>query len=183
MKRVAIALMSLVVLLPAHAQHGRFLTAEEFQRKAFPEKGAESRTLWLDRDQRSVAEAILRHPYTALRVRYWLEGDRTAWILEEIGKEQPITMGIVVDNGRIADFSVLEFRESRGGEIRYPFFTSQFLDRQLLPPVEDPKLDGAINGITGATLSVRAARKVAKLALFFHQQVMASVNDGTGDGE
>ncbi len=83
------------------------------------------------------------------------------------GYEKPITVGIVVNQNKIEAVSVLVFRESRGAEVRYPFFTVQFLDGQLN---EQFKLDKTIDGISGATLSVQALKKVVTLALYLHQQ-------------
>jgi hypothetical protein len=104
----------------------------------------------------------------ALRLRYWQEGERTAWILEDIGKDKPITLGITVAGQQIERVDVLAFRESRGWEIRYPFFTSQFSGLTL---AEDGYLSEPIDGITGATLSVRAVERVARLALWLDAQV------------
>ncbi|MCV6604514.1 MAG: FMN-binding protein, partial [Porticoccaceae bacterium] len=70
----------------------------------------------------------------------------------------------------IEQVKILEFRESRGWEVRYPFFTKQFIGVGLAHK-KRYRLDSHIDGITGATLSVRAVKKVATLALFFHRQV------------
>ena len=81
----------------------------------------------------------------------------------------PITVGVVIDGDEIFNVSILEYRESRGGEIRYPFFTRQFQQAGL--SVEGRYgLDKTIDGITGATMSVRALKKIATLALFLHRQ-------------
>ncbi len=69
---------------------------------------------------------------------------------------------------RIERVEVLAFRESRGWEIRYPFFTSQFSGLTLAP---DGYLSQSVDGITGATLSVRAVERVARLALWLDAQV------------
>ena len=63
---------------------------------------------------------------------------------------------------------VLVFRESRGWEVRYPFFTEQFADASLKA---ETKLDRKIDGISGATLSVDALIKLARLALFLDQYI------------
>ncbi len=125
-------------------------------------------TLWIDKEQRAQIEKILGHRFGPFRIRYWGQEQRTGWIFEEIGKELPITVAVVVEDGRIIDLTVLEYRESRGGEVVYPFFTGQFLSAKLK---DDSKygLDKTIDGITGATLSVRALKKVATLALYCHQ--------------
>ena len=65
---------------------------------------------------------------------------------------------------------VLAFRESRGWEVRYPFFTDQFKGVGL---TDGHALDKAIDGISGATLSVRALEKLARLALYLHDQAVA----------
>lgn len=170
MKWIGIGTLLVLLSATAFGQRGVYLSALEFRQLAFPDGSPEAAVLWLNDQQKKGAARILRHDFNALRVRYWREDGRTAWILEEIGKEEPISMGVAVEDGRIAEFSVLEFRESRGGEIRYPFFTRQFQGLSL----SSGGLSAPVDGITGATLSVRAARKVAKLALFFHQQVMAA---------
>ncbi|GIX31919.1 MAG: hypothetical protein KatS3mg124_2391 [Porticoccaceae bacterium] len=121
--------------------------------------------LWLHGDLRERAAAVLGHPFRGLRVRYFGAGQKTVWILDEIGKELPITIGVAVEGRRILEVRVLRYRESRGGEVRHPFFTDQFRGAAL---VEGDRLDRAIDGITGATLSVAAVRKVATLALLFH---------------
>ena len=124
----------------------------------------ESKTLWLNHALKKRAETILDHPYQGLRVRYWQSGQRTAWVLDEIGKEQPITTGIIVENGKILSVDVLAYRESRGAEVQQSFFTRQF---QGLTLTNTDKLSKKIDGITGATLSVWALQKVARLALMF----------------
>lgn len=127
--------------------------------------------LWISGEVRDTAERILQHKPGSLRTRYWQRDRRTAWILEEIGKEQPITVGIIIDKDRIEAVKVLIFRESRGWEVKYPFFTNQFKQAKLDSGLE---LNTDIDGITGATLSVRALKKLSRLALYFHQQVTAS---------
>lgn len=113
-------------------------------------------------------EAILNHRPASLRLRYWSDAGRTVWILDEIGKELPITTGFVVEKGEIVLTRVLEFRESRGWEVRYDFFTDQFRGASMNG---DGKLDRTVDGITGATLSVRAVTRLAQLALLLDRHV------------
>jgi hypothetical protein len=127
-------------------------------------QAVQPKTLWLNQALKKRAEAILDHPYQGLRVRYWQSGQRTVWILDEIGKEQPITTGIIIENGKILSVDVLAYRESRGAEVQQLFFTRQF---QGLTLMSTDKLSKKIDGITGATLSVWALQKVARLALMF----------------
>jgi FMN-binding domain len=140
-----------------------YLTRDQFLKLAFGDTPPELQTLWFTEETRTAAKATLGWAPSALRLRYWQAGERTAWILEDIGKEKPITLGIVVVAARIERVDVLAFRESRGWEIRYPFFTSQFTGLALAP---DGYLSQSVDGITGATLSVRAVDRMTRLALW-----------------
>jgi hypothetical protein len=122
-----------------------------------------AQVLWLDEATQREIVAILGHRYPLLRLRYWREGPRSAWVLEEIGKEEPITTGIAIRGGHIERLKVLIYRESRGGEVRYPFFTDQFKGLALQT---DRTLDGRVDGISGASLSVDALTRLARLALY-----------------
>ncbi|MDZ7805168.1 FMN-binding protein [Thiohalophilus sp.] len=141
---------------------------EAFLQQVFENQIPDPEMLWITGELRDTAEQILQHKPTSLRTRYWQSDQRTAWILEEIGKEQPITVGIVISDDRIETVKVLIFRESRGWEVKYPFFTNQFKQAKLDSELE---LNTDIDGITGATLSVRALTKLSRLALYFHQHV------------
>lgn len=123
------------------------------------------RLLWLDESLRMELKNRVSYIPKGIRIRYWGENGRTAWVLNEIGKDRPITTGVVVDGDVIESMKVLVYRESRGWEVKYPFFTDQFRDLRL---TQADRLDGTINSITGATLSVRALKKVAAAALVLH---------------
>lgn len=167
MKRFLFCALAWLLSAPAHAD----VSLETFLNDAFAGTAPPARMLWLTPPVKQRATMILGHAYPGLRVKYWAEGERTAWVLDEIGKEQPITTGVVVEQGRIVQLRVLAFRESRGGEIQHGFFTRQFKSATLKP---GDTLDHAIDGITGATLSVSAVSRVARLALAFHDEVMHS---------
>jgi hypothetical protein len=147
-----------------------YQTAEAFLQETFAGQLPKPKMLWLSGDLKKVASEIMGHPYLKLRVKYWQHKQRTAWVLEEIGKEKPITTGFVIDNDHIEKIKVLVFRESRGWEVKHPFFTRQFNDAQLNG---DGELDRDIDGITGATLSVQALIRLSHLALYLHQYVQA----------
>jgi hypothetical protein len=145
-----------------------YLARDEFLSLAFGGSEAELQTFWITSERRDAAKAAVGWAPAALRLRYWQAGERTAWILEDIGKDQPITLGVTVSGNHIERVDVLAFRESRGWEIRYPFFTDQFSGLTLAP---DGYLSKPIDGITGATLSVRAVERVTRLALWLNAQV------------
>lgn len=145
-----------------------FLAPEQFLAESFDGKPPKPSVMWISGDARDQVQQILGHSPGSLRARYWLQGGRTAWILEEIGKTEPITTGIVVDRGAIARIEVLIYRESRGWEVKHPFFTNQFRGATLTA-LND--LDRQIDGITGATLSVRALTRLARMALYLDARV------------
>ena len=79
------------------------ISVEKFHNQAFPESELRWQTLWLNQDLRIKAEKLLGHSFKELRVRYFGQNKRTAWILDEIGKELPITIGVVIENNQIID--------------------------------------------------------------------------------
>ena len=172
MHRLSFLFAAIALAVPAAAgtasEAGRYVETDDYLEYAFAENTPDSKTLWLTGELRESVEKILGHKYGALRIRYWFDDEKSVWILDEIGKELPITIGVTIHDGAIKDVRVLEFRESRGWEVKYPFFTDQFLDARLSSA---QRLDRRIDGITGATLSVRAVTRIARVALTLHEHI------------
>ena len=168
-KLVRISLLLLIVgVVPVSAADEQiYLTPDAFLAEAFATPPPPS-ILWITAEIQPDIEKILGHPPPRLRQRYWKDGAKTAWILEEIGKEEFITAGFVVANDRIEKTRVLIYRESRGMEVRYPAFLKQFEGAQL---ADKRRLSKRIDGIAGATLSVWAMERMARAALYFHRHV------------
>ena len=124
--------------------------------------GCEKKALWLKSDMKTEIKELLDRPFPGARIRYCAANGRTAWILDEIGKTEPITSGIVVDSGRVERVRVLVLRESRGGEVHRDAFVRQY-DGATMD--ERFRLDQPVDGITGATMSVDAVNKQVRLAL------------------
>ena len=158
---------SLFLFSTAHAG-GVYQTQENFLAEAFAEDVPKAQIIWPDKKLNEKIISILGHKYKSLRIRYWKKENRTAWVLDEIGKEKSITTGFVITNQKIERVSVLVFRESRGWEVRHKFFTDQF---EKISLKQDMQLSKDIYNISGATLSVRAITKLSRLALFLDQQV------------
>ena len=150
------------------AAKGVYQTPADFISQSFINATPESKVLWLSKVDKSTVAKILQHKFNRMRIRYWQANNQTVWILDEIGKEKPITIGVHIKNNQIDHFKVLTFRESRGDEVRHEFFSEQFINATL---DNDIRLSKHIDGITGATLSVRATTKVARLALWLHTKV------------
>lgn len=155
---------------------GQYLSVDEFLQLAFgSDAQASPAVFWLTPEVKARIKASSGRDFPLLRVRYWAYENNTAWILEEIGKERPITIGVVVDGdaNTVVRVDVLAFRESRGWEVRHAFFTRQFKGAAL---TDDDLLSQHIDGITGATLSVRAVKRVAQFALILAEAVQAAAD-------
>ena len=165
---ITIILCNLIFLTSNSQAKGVYLEPEKFLEQAFENKPPKPEKIWVTKDLKSDIKSILGHDLNVIRLRYWDDGSKTVWILEEIGRDQPITVGLVVKENKIEQLNVLIFRESRGWEVKYPFFTDQFKQTTL---TIDKELDRNIDGISGATLSVNALTKLARLALYLDSRV------------
>jgi|ETN02SMinimDraft_2_1059926.scaffolds.fasta_scaffold03180_2 hypothetical protein len=164
------AVLLLMVILPIGvvAALGDYITAEDYLNRVFWGELPASNTVWLTGERKQRAEEILGHKPGVLRMRYWGDQSRSAWIVDEIGKTEPITIGIVIGDSKIEEIEVLAFRESRGWEIKHDFFTRQFRGAFI---EQQQRLDRSIDGISGATLSVNAMTKVSRLVLYLAESI------------
>lgn len=96
-------------------------------------------------------------------VHYWRANGRTAWVLDDLGKQgyQLTTAGFIVKGGAIELAKVLVYRESRGEQVAEPSFLQKFLGARL----SGGQLDRAIDNISGATLSVQMMQRMARTVL------------------
>ena len=162
----AVFIMLLTLLTASAHAGGVYQEPDAFIAEVFADDPPKAEVIWPDTELKAQIKEILGHDYNGLRIRYWKKDKRTALILDEIGKDKPITTGFVINSGRIERVRVLIFRESRGWEVRHSFFTDQF-DNAALD--DDAQLDRTIDNISGATLSVRAVTKLARVALLLDQ--------------
>lgn len=161
------ALATLLMMSGVSWARGTYQEPDNFISEVFAGKPPTAKQLWItDALQREIT-LIMGHPLGQRRIRYWRDHRRSAWILDEIGKEEPITIGYVVNQGRIERVRVLIYRESRGDEVRYPRFTEQFKGATLK---DTNALDRSIDNISGATMSVDALTRTARLALYLDKK-------------
>lgn len=142
---------------------------EVFHKKDNSSDIPEAKTIAFFGKRKKQIAKILTHKPSSIRARYWRKDDTTAFILEEIGKVQPITVGLVTEKSKIKKIEVLIYRESHGSEVRHSFFRKQFLGAGLK---NNYKLSKKIDGISGATLSVNALKRLAALALFLENEII-----------
>jgi len=169
-KIILVLLLAITLQAPVLAK-GVYQTSKQFVSQVFNGELPKSKAVWLSADDKVVMSEIMSHQFNRLRLRYWQQNNETVWVLDEIGKEKPITIGVHIKDAKIVELKVLAFRESRGDEVRHEFFTKQFISATL---TKENMLNQHIDGITGATMSVRALTKVARLALWLNNKVKAS---------
>ena len=165
-RRKTLFLVTIIILMPSLVCAATvYETHTDFLSRAFSGSPPEPAIVWLSGERKSSVRQLLGHDYAALRLRYWCQAERSAWVLDEVGKDLPITVGVVVEKDYIKSLRVLTYRENRGGEVTAPAFTDQFNGVSL---TENDALDETIDGISGATLSVQALSRLATVALFLH---------------
>lgn len=96
-------------------------------------------------------------------VHYWRANGRTAWIIEDLGKQgyQLTTAGFITKAGAIESAKVLVYRESRGEQVAEPSFLQKFMGARLA----GGQLNKNIDNISGATLSVQMMQRMARTVL------------------
>ncbi|MBT5188019.1 MAG: FMN-binding protein [Kordiimonadaceae bacterium] len=180
MKFISLIIMVFIMgALSAPAQ--TFKPAERVYKKtstyvsdAFGGNVPKKATVWVIGDLRDdINQVNAGYVDTPVRYRYWKDGNRTLWVLENVARTMLFTTGVTVENGTIEDISVLTYRESRGHEIQNRTHRAQFYGAKI---TDDNILDKPINGISGSTLSANAMKRMARIALLLH-------NDVTSDDE
>lgn len=168
MKKLLFFVLLYCVLAINVMAKGVYQTPEEFLKGVFTVQVPAVQVLWLSAEDKEIIAEILSHKYNRMRVRYWQKDNDNVWVLNEVGKEKPITIAVHIHNDAIQQLKVLTYRETRGDEVRHDFYSEQFTRATL---TKDKMLSQHIDGITGATLSVRATTKVARLALWLNSKV------------
>ena len=167
MKRAFLILILSSFISTLNAKDRVYQTPEDFLATAFG-TAPEPQRITLSGDLGKEVKKILGHRYKKIRVPYWQNDCRTAWILEEIGKERYITTGFIANSQGLEKVKVLIFRESRGWEVKHDYFGEQFVNAKL---GKKNKLDKRIDNITGATMSVDAVTNISRMALLLHNHV------------
>ena len=75
-----------------------FLSKEDFLKIAFDEDVPRRKGLRFKNEVQDIAQKIMGSNYKKLRMKYWRQDQKTAWILERIGKVELITAGFIVEN-------------------------------------------------------------------------------------
>ena len=142
---------------PAHAT--QYLTLAQAQKALFPGAGAfEPSPIALTPQLKAALRERSGQNAAGDEQPAWsaLQGDKLigrVFLDEVIGKHERITyaVGIGVD-GAVRGVEILDYRETRGGEVRDPRWRAQFVGKRADSAL---RLDEDIQNISGATLSCR----------------------------
>jgi hypothetical protein len=165
LKTLATLALTALISSPLVAMESK---VSQYLHSVFGQDLPKAKAIWLTGDLKGKVTQALGSAPSKLREKVWQKDQTQVFILEQIGKVKPITTAWKVVDGKILETKVLIYRESRGGEVRFPFFTDQFQGVGLKSP---EKLNHDIDGISGATLSVWAMKKMARQALVLHQHL------------
>src|SRR5690242_20694980 len=164
------------VCVPAGAHATQYLTIEQAQRAIFPaaDRFTEAAVRLSPEERKRIETSTgLAMPRSAPRVWRAFGGDAPVgffFVDEVIGKHELITyaVGIAAD-GTVRGVEILDYRESRGGEVRDPRWRAQFNDKRAGDPL---RVGEDIQNITGATLSSRHITEGVRRLLALHELVL-----------
>jgi hypothetical protein len=125
----------------------------------------------LSGEAKDEVQAVYGGRYPGFFVSYWQQGDQRVWVLRARGKHGFVHAGVVTRNGRVVRIQVLSSKEQRGRMIETPRFLDQFAGAGLKAGA---KLDRRVDGISGATYSVNAIKKMAQTALVLDAMIADS---------
>ena len=127
--------------------------------------------LLLDKQVKKKVENKVKQKFYRDKLYYWniTKGDSTmayAFLDNVIGKSMPITFLVILNmNGNIINTNVIKYREAYGGEVGNIRWLKQFFNRNKNSSYN---LGGNIDGISGATISVKSMSKgIQKITTLF----------------
>lgn len=150
---------------------------EVFVSESFAGNPPASEVFKIEKSHKKRMGKIMKRRIHIGQIKYWMNDEKSVWVLEEVGKTKPITTGFIIKGDKIESVQILVYRESHGFEVKYPFFTDQFKEVAL---DENYRLNKSIDSISGATLSVSALKKLATLALYLHKTVKDKQSENNG---
>lgn len=167
--RALVLLLCCSVFWTAAATAETFLTEQQALKVALPDSeqiSTEVRTLTAAQRQDLQQKTRLRFSepeYKFFVGKHKGQVNGYALIVNELGKHELITFIVGIDaKGKVGQVAVMEYRESRGGEVREKRFLRQFQDKSLSDPI---RVDEDITNYTGATLSSHAIARGVRKAL------------------
>lgn len=152
---------------------------ETFLEQAFAGQVPPPGQIWRAGDVARRVEQILGHKPRWVRLPYWRQSGRTAWVLEESLDGAPVTVGVVVEDARIAQVNMLTYGARHGRDVTRPGFLKQFEGASLTG--HDQILDSPVRDTVGIGRPVDLMVGLARLALY-HLTEQIPPAGGSGDG-
>ena len=157
-------------------QATQYLTVDQAQRALFPEADSFAAT-----PVRLTAE--LKSPLQAEGAGRTRGNEQPAWtarlreavvghvlVDEVIGKHELITYAVGIGaDGAVRGVEILDYRETRGGEVRDPRWRAQFVGKRQGAKL---RLDEDIQNISGATLSCRHVTEGVRRLVTLHARTL-----------
>jgi Na+-translocating ferredoxin:NAD+ oxidoreductase RnfG subunit len=168
----------LSALLPFCSSAETLLTEPEALKIVFPKaQSIETQVRTLTESQREDLQKKTGLRFLETEYRFFIGHgkagiDGYAVIMNEIGKHEYITFIVGISpKGEVRDVAVMDYRETRGWEVKEQRFLRQFRGKSLADPIA---VDRDIVNYTGATLSshaiARGVKKALALAQMFYLQ-------------
>jgi hypothetical protein len=161
------------VACPVHAT--QYLTIEQAQHALFPTADAFAASpIRLSAELKARLKAIGAGVPRGDEQRAWTASHAGAplgrvFVDDVIGKHELITYAVGIDaDGRVVGVEILDYRETRGGEIRDPRWRAQFVGKGRGSSLS---LDDDIQNISGATLSCRHVTEGVRRLVALNAQV------------
>lgn len=159
--------------MPGIAFATQYLTVEQAQRQLYPaaERFAPA-ALRLSPELRARIQAEAGAQADSDEPRVWqaFAGDTllgSFMVDEVIGKHELITYAVAIDpQGSVRGIEILDYRETRGGEVRDPRWRAQFVGKGPRDPL---RLGEDIQNLSGATLSCRHITEGVRRLLVLHR--------------
>ena len=165
---------AIVVAAPAYAV--QYLTVEQAQAALFAQGTSFARhPLELTEAQRDAIEKASGQRVREARPQLWQAtqaGKPAGWFFVDrvIGKHELITYALALGaDGAVRGIEIMDYRESRGGEIRNAAWRNQFVGKHY---GDSLRLGDTILNITGATLSCRNVTNGVKRLLATYALVL-----------
>jgi thiamine biosynthesis lipoprotein len=159
----------LLLLFSASAAGETLLTEQQALKIVFPKSDTittETKVLSAGQREELQKRTGLRFPEPQYKVfvgKTKGETDGYALVMNEIGKHEFITFIVGINaKGQVGDVAIMDYRESRGGEVREQRFLRQFRGKRGKDPIQ---VNNDIANYSGATLSSYAIARGVKKAL------------------
>ncbi len=146
-----------LVSAPAPVLATQYLTLAQAQKQLFPD-----------------ADAFVARPIETQQAWIAKRGSTSlgyVFLDNVIGKHELITYALGVGaDGAVRGVEILDYRETRGGEVRDPRWRAQFVGKTSASPL---RLEDDIQNISGATLSCRHVTEGVRRLLALYQRALS----------